>query len=118
MRARLVVMSLAVTAAGAMMTAQAPKRFNPMVELLAAKKPVFGLYAPSNRRFGGGPGGAPGAHRVPPPLSHGGQAGRRAAGQRRTLNSRRKRSNSRTAISSSTAAWKATSIARCRRLRS
>ena len=43
-----------------MITAQAPKRFNPMVELLAAKKPVFGLYAPSNRRFGGGPGGAPG----------------------------------------------------------
>jgi 2-keto-3-deoxy-L-rhamnonate aldolase RhmA len=61
MRARVVVMSLAVIAAGAMLTAQAPKRFNPMVELLAAKKPVFGLYAPSNRRFGGGgPGGAPG----------------------------------------------------------
>lgn len=59
-----------------MLTAQAPKRFNPMVELLAAKKPVFGLYAPSNRRFGGGgPGGAgrggapgaPAAPTTPPP---------------------------------------------------
>ena len=60
MRARVVVMSAAVIAAGALATAQAPKRFNPMVELLAAKKPVFGLYAPSNRRFGGGaPGAAP-----------------------------------------------------------
>ena len=52
-----------------MVTAQAgveaPSRFNPMVELLAAKKPVFGLYAPSNRRFGGGgPGGA--ARPAPP----------------------------------------------------
>src|SRR5262245_9893583 len=58
MRARVIAMAVAVTAAGTLATAQAPKRFNPMVELLAAKKPVFGLYAPSNRRFGGGPGGA------------------------------------------------------------
>jgi hypothetical protein len=64
MRARLIVMSAALVAAGSLTLAQAPKRFNPMVELLEAKKPVFGLYAPSNRRFGGGPGmpgGAPGA---------------------------------------------------------
>ena len=69
MRARVIVMSAAVIAAGTLATAQAPKRFNPMVELLAAKKPVFGLYAPSNRRFGGGgpgvPGGAPGAAPTP-----------------------------------------------------
>ncbi len=60
MRARLVVMSAVVIAAGMLVTAQAPKHFNPMVDLLAAKKPVFGLYAPSNRRPGGpgGPGGA------------------------------------------------------------
>src|SRR6478735_4837907 len=66
MRARVIVISAAVIAAGTLATAQAPKRFNPMVELLAAKKPVFGLYAPSNRRFGGaGPGaaGGPGAAR-------------------------------------------------------
>src|SRR4029453_3187934 len=62
MRARFALIVMALIAAGAMIAAQAPKRFNPMVELLEAKKPVFGLYAPSNRRFGGGgPGGAPGA---------------------------------------------------------
>src|SRR6478735_8703150 len=66
MRARVIVISEAVIAAGTLATAQTPKRFNPMVELLAAKKPVFGLYAPSDRRFGGaGPGaaGGPGAAR-------------------------------------------------------
>src|SRR5436190_875517 len=60
MRARLILIFAAAITAGAMLTAQAPKRFNPMVELLAAKKPIFGLYAPSNRRFGGGGPGAPG----------------------------------------------------------
>lgn len=60
MRARVLVMSAVAIAAGAMVTAQAGARFNPMVELLAAKKPVFGLYAPSNRRFGGGGPGGPG----------------------------------------------------------
>jgi hypothetical protein len=66
MRARFVLVFAAALSAGAMLTAQAPKRFNPMVELLAAKKPVFGLYAPSNRRFGGGPGGPGGARPAPP----------------------------------------------------
>ena len=69
MRARAMVMTAAVAiAAGTLATAQAPKHFNPMVELLAAKKPVFGLYAPSNRRFGGGPGrpAAPPADAPPP----------------------------------------------------
>lgn len=48
------VMSLGVIVAG-----QAPSaRFNPVIALLEQKKPVFGLYAPSNRRFpGGGPPG-------------------------------------------------------------
>lgn len=37
-------------------------RLNPMIELLEQKKPVFGLYAPSNRRPGGrGARGAPSA---------------------------------------------------------
>jgi 2-keto-3-deoxy-L-rhamnonate aldolase RhmA len=68
MRARVIVMSAAVIAAGSLTLAQAPKHFNPMVELLAAKKPVFGLYAPSNRRFGGGgPGGPGGAARPATP---------------------------------------------------
>ena len=58
MRARVILLSSALIAAGTLATGQAPKRLNPMIELMAAKKPVFGLYAPSNRRFGGGPGGA------------------------------------------------------------
>jgi 4-hydroxy-2-oxoheptanedioate aldolase len=46
-----------------LVVAQAPKkrgpRLNPVIELLEQGKPVFGLYAPSNRRPGGrgGPGG-------------------------------------------------------------
>ncbi len=68
MRARIIVMAAAVVAAGSLTVAQAPKHFNPMVELLAAKKPVFGLYAPSNRRpGGGGPGGPGGATRPATP---------------------------------------------------
>jgi 2-keto-3-deoxy-L-rhamnonate aldolase RhmA len=40
---------------------QAPaQRLNPVVDLLSAGKPVFGLYAPANRRAGGGRPGAPG----------------------------------------------------------
>jgi 2-keto-3-deoxy-L-rhamnonate aldolase RhmA len=41
-------------------TARKP-RMNPVIELLEQKKPVFGLYAPSNRRGGGRGPGAPGA---------------------------------------------------------
>ncbi len=38
---------------------QSPPRMNPLIELHIAKKPLFGLYAPSNRRPGrGGPNGA------------------------------------------------------------
>ena len=39
--------------------AQRRQRLNPVIDLLEQKKPVFGLYAPSNRRPGGR--GAPGA---------------------------------------------------------
>src|SRR4051812_20132823 len=40
---------------------QQPRRFNPVIELLAAGKPTFGLYIPSNPRQGrGGRGGPPG----------------------------------------------------------
>jgi 4-hydroxy-2-oxoheptanedioate aldolase len=42
---------------------QAPRRVNPVIELLQQKQPVFGLYAPSNRR--GARGAAP-DHAVPP----------------------------------------------------
>ena len=51
-------------------TARKP-RLNPVIELLEQKKPVFGLYAPSNRRGGpggrGAPGGAPAAAPAPAP---------------------------------------------------
>lgn len=54
-----------VTAFGGLVVAQAPKaRHNKVIALLEAKQPVFGLYAPSNRRF---PGGPPGAGRPAPP---------------------------------------------------
>ena len=51
-----------------LVTAQAPKkpRLNPVIQLLSEKKPVFGLYAPSNRRPGGR-GGAPAAAEPAPP---------------------------------------------------
>ena len=62
MRARTIFTVATVLVAGSLVMSQAPKRLNPMIELLAQKKPVFGLYAPANRRMGGGP-GMPG----PPP---------------------------------------------------
>jgi len=66
MRARLVIALVATVAAGTLVTGQSAKRLNPMIELMAAKKPVFGLYAPANRRMGGGPpGAAPGATVAP-----------------------------------------------------
>ena len=44
--------------------AQAPRHLNPVVDLLAQKKAVFGLYAPANRRPGRG--GAMPADAPPP----------------------------------------------------
>jgi 2-keto-3-deoxy-L-rhamnonate aldolase RhmA len=64
MRARVIFLSAALVATGTFGAAQSNKRVNPMIELMAAKKPVFGLYAPSNRRFAGAP-GAPGATSAP-----------------------------------------------------
>lgn len=55
------VVIAAGTVLGGFGLGQEQRRFNPVVELLAQKKPVFGLYAPSNRGAGrGGRGGAPG----------------------------------------------------------
>ena len=67
MRARIVIALVATVAAGSLVIGQAPKRLNPMIDLLAAKKPVFGLYAPANRRMGGGPGMPGGAPRPAAP---------------------------------------------------
>lgn len=52
-------MVLVVTGLGGLVAAQAPKaRHNRVIALLEQKQPVFGLYAPSNRRVPGGPPGA------------------------------------------------------------
>jgi hypothetical protein len=61
---------LSVLGSAALVLAQAPaptevrKHHNPVIDLLEQSKPVFGLYAPSNRRFN--PPGAPTPSPVPP----------------------------------------------------
>jgi 4-hydroxy-2-oxoheptanedioate aldolase len=62
-------MAIALVSGIAFVQAQSARkpRLNPMIELLEQKKPVFGLYAPSNRRPGGrgGPGARGGATPAP-----------------------------------------------------
>ena len=74
MRTLSTLMVLSVTVLAGFVGAQAPKaRHNRVIALLEQKQPVFGLYAPSNRRFPGAarPAGAPAAPAVPdtPPKS-------------------------------------------------
>jgi 2-keto-3-deoxy-L-rhamnonate aldolase RhmA len=61
-RLSLLVSAASATTLGVAGLVQAPKHLNPMIDLHAAKKPVFGLYAPANPRVrpggAGGPGGA------------------------------------------------------------
>lgn len=74
-RTRVIWAASAVTFVAGIAGAQG-QHLNPLVDLAAAKKPVFGLYAPANPRAGrggrGGPPGAPGAAAAPaqpaPPL--------------------------------------------------
>ena len=63
MRNRVVFALFAATLCSGLVVAQTPRkpRLNPVIELLEQKKPVFGLYAPSNRRGRPGGPGAPGA---------------------------------------------------------
>lgn len=63
MRVRMLLVCSAVLVLGTFAVGQRPAHLNPMIDLMAARKPVFGLYAPSNRRFQGAPGaqGARGA---------------------------------------------------------
>jgi len=71
MRAQTVLSAVLLAVPGTVVLAQKGQRLNPVVELLAEGKPVFGLYAPVNRRAGGrGPGapGAPGAANVAAPV--------------------------------------------------
>jgi 4-hydroxy-2-oxoheptanedioate aldolase len=66
-RAWLMVGTVFVLGLGTLAVGQAPKaRLNPVIALLEQKKPVFGLYAPSNRRFPGG--GPPAAGTVSPAI--------------------------------------------------
>ena len=61
MRNRLSIALFGTALLTGLVMAQAPtQRLNPVIELLEQKKPVFGLYFPSNRRAGMRP-GAPGA---------------------------------------------------------
>jgi 4-hydroxy-2-oxoheptanedioate aldolase len=55
MRVRLILCLSAVLALGTLAVGQQSKHLNPMIDLMTAKKPVFGLYAPSNRRMQGAP---------------------------------------------------------------
>jgi len=67
LRVSLVVSLATATALGGFGLVQAPKHLNPMIDLHAAKKPIFGLYAPSNPRPGRpGPGGVVPAATTPP----------------------------------------------------
>ena len=53
----LMMLGLSAVGFGALASAQAPAaHLNPMIDLLVQKKPVFGLYAPSNRRPPAAPG--------------------------------------------------------------
>lgn len=64
MRVRLMLGTVLVVGLGTLTMGQAPKaRLNPVIGLLEQKKPVFGLYAPSNRRF---PGAQPSGNEAPP----------------------------------------------------
>jgi len=56
----------AISTIGTIGVRKAQQHFNPVVELLAQKKPVFGVYIPSNRR---GRGGSPPPADAPPPKS-------------------------------------------------
>ena len=58
------ILVLTAVAASSVAMLQAPRHLNPVVDLLAQKKAVFGLYAPANRRAGRG--GAVPADAPPP----------------------------------------------------
>lgn len=64
---RLLLTAIGATVFATLVLAQPKPRLNPVIELLAQKKAVFGLYAPSNRRAGRPPGaGAPQPAPQPP----------------------------------------------------
>lgn len=69
MRIRVILVLAALSTIATLATGQGRRRLNPIIELLEQQKPVFGLYAPANRRTPGGAaraGGAPPATAEPP----------------------------------------------------
>lgn len=50
MRYQLILASTAVALLGGALVTQGPRHLNPVVDLLAARKPVFGVYGPRNAR--------------------------------------------------------------------
>ena len=93
------VLTVAAVAASSAAMVQAPRHLNPVVDLLAQKKAVFGLYAPANRRPGRG-GAVPAEHRRPKTPAAAGE------GRDRELQP---------PTTCSTDRWRATSIAATRR---
>ena len=69
MRSRMMLAAIGIGLFGTMTMGQdkAGGHLNPMIDLHIQKKPVFGLYAPSNPRGRGNRGAAPGATATPPP---------------------------------------------------
>ncbi len=76
MRRSVALALLSVTVLGGFVAAQPKARHNKVIALLETKQPVFGLYAPSNRRFPGPPGSAPA---TPPPQKSPAQLAQEAA---------------------------------------
>ena len=68
-RMRLAAVGMAVIGAVAVGQGQKKAHLNPMIELHAQKKPIFGLYAPSNPRGRGNRGGAAGAAGATAPVT-------------------------------------------------
>jgi len=71
LKVSVLVTAAAVLALNVVAPAAQAQHLNPVIDLLVGKKQVFGLYAPSNPRVGGGRGGRggpPGAPVTPPPV--------------------------------------------------
>jgi 4-hydroxy-2-oxoheptanedioate aldolase len=83
-RTRWILTIATLPALAGMAAWQRPNHLNPLVELLAQHKPLFGLYAPSNRRPGAGRGGAAADAPPPPPPKSPDQLAAEALGNGRT----------------------------------
>lgn len=70
MKVPVLMTAAAVLALNVVASEAQAQHLNPVIDLLAAKKQVLGLYAPANPRTGGrgGRGGPPGAPVTPPPV--------------------------------------------------